>query len=68
MLVLSRKAGECIRIGRHVEVKVLAVHGGKVRLGLSGPPDVTIHREELYQRIHACATSTLWSQPSVAAS
>ncbi len=50
MLVLSRKQGERIRIGDHVEVTVLAVQGSRVKLGFSGPPDVSIQRNELLRR------------------
>ena len=55
MLVLSRKKGERIRIGDHVELVVLAVSHNRVKLGFAGPPDVWIHREELLQQVGACA-------------
>ena len=51
MLVLTRKSGERIRIDHTISVTVLAIRGGKVKLGLSGPPDILFQREELYQRI-----------------
>jgi carbon storage regulator len=47
MLVLSRKSGESINIGAEIEVKVLDVCGGRVRLGFSAPMDVNIRRQEL---------------------
>lgn len=47
MLVLSRKAGESIRIGDDIEVTVLEVHHGKVRLGINAPSHVKILREEI---------------------
>jgi carbon storage regulator len=47
MLVLSRKAGERISIGREIEVTVLGIRKGRVKLGFLGPPEVRIHREEL---------------------
>lgn len=50
MLVLTRKVGEQLRIGGAVAVTVLGVRGKRVRLGLSGPPDIPIHREEVYRR------------------
>jgi carbon storage regulator len=53
MLVLSRKIGERIRIGDHVTLTVVRIHGDKVRLGIEAPPDVTIHREEVYRRMQA---------------
>jgi len=50
MLVLTRKNGECIRISDNISVTVLGIQGGRVKLGLSGPPDVEFQREEVYQR------------------
>lgn len=51
MLVLSRKPGECVCIGEEIEVTVLEVRGNRVKLGFSGPSEVPIHREEVYQRM-----------------
>ena len=51
MLVLSRKAGERISIGPEIELTVLGIHKGRVKLGFFGPPEVPIHREELLRRI-----------------
>ncbi|MGB6853344.1 MAG: carbon storage regulator [Thermoanaerobaculia bacterium] len=51
MLVLSRKAGERISIGPEIEVTVLGIHKGRVKLGFLGPPEVPIHREELLRTI-----------------
>lgn len=51
MLVLSRKKGERVIIGQEVEVTVLEIRAGKVRLGFAGPPEVSIHREEVAERI-----------------
>jgi carbon storage regulator CsrA len=47
MLVLSRKIGESINIGEGIQVKVIEVREGKVRLGFSAPLDVNIRRQEL---------------------
>jgi carbon storage regulator CsrA len=47
MLVLSRKSGESVRIGPDIEVKVLDVCGGRVRLGFSAPRNVEIQRSEI---------------------
>ena len=47
MLVLTRKTNECIRIGDDIEVKVLDIGGGRVRLGFSAPFRVDIRRQEL---------------------
>jgi carbon storage regulator CsrA len=46
MLVLSRKVGEEVVIGTSIRIKVLAVHGNRVRLGIVAPVTVSIWREE----------------------
>lgn len=48
MLVLSRKARESIQIGNDIEVKVLAIEGDQVKLGIEAPQSVDIHRKEVY--------------------
>ena len=53
MLVLTRKEGEALKIGDDINVTVLGIKGGQVRLGIAAPDDVAIHREEVYERIHA---------------
>ena len=53
MLVLTRKPGEAIVIGNGITVTVVEVKGERVRLGFSAPLEVTIHREELQQKIEA---------------
>ena len=59
MLVLSRKAGERISIGPDVEVTVLGIHKGKVKLGFLGPPEVPIHRQEVRRRMESEPVSRL---------
>ena len=51
MLTLTRSVGESIRIGDDIEVVVIEVRGGTVRLGFTAPRSVSIHREEVYQQI-----------------
>jgi carbon storage regulator len=53
MLILSRRPGESVKIGDDVTVTVLSVNGGQVRLGFTAPPNVAVHREEVYERIKA---------------
>jgi len=53
MLVLSRKVGEKVRIGNDIELVVVAVQGDTVRLGISAPKGVPIHRQEIYAAIMA---------------
>lgn len=50
MLVLSRKAGESIRIGTEIEVVVLGVSKGRVRLGFELPQDIPVRRSEIIHR------------------
>ena len=51
MLVLSRKAEESMYIGDDIKITVLDIRGGQVRIGITAPDDVKIHREEVYDRI-----------------
>jgi carbon storage regulator len=51
MLVLTRKLGENIRIGENVKITVLDLKGGQVKLGIDAPPDIAVHREEIFERI-----------------
>tara|TARA_E500000081_G_C6041618_1_gene309509 strand:+ start:688 stop:855 length:168 start_codon:yes stop_codon:yes gene_type:complete len=51
MLVLSRKAEESMYIGDDIKITVLDVRGGQVRIGITAPQEVKIHREEVYKRI-----------------
>lgn len=51
MLVLSRVVGEQIAIGDDILVRVVAVNGNSVRFGVEAPPEVNVHRAEVYERI-----------------
>lgn len=51
MLVLSRKKNEKIMIGDGVTVVVVEIRGDKVRLGIDAPPEVPVHRQEVYEAI-----------------
>ncbi|AOE63762.1 carbon storage regulator CsrA [Pseudomonas corrugata] len=51
MLILTRKPGETIRINDDISIMVLGVSGQQVRIGVTAPAHVEVHREEIYQRI-----------------
>ena len=51
MLIVTRRVGERIMIGSDVSVKVLAVNGNQVRIGVDAPRNVAVHREEVYERL-----------------
>jgi carbon storage regulator len=51
MLTLTRKVGQKIRIGDHIEIVVREIRGRQVRLGISAPQGLPVYREELYQQI-----------------
>ncbi|EPM57713.1 carbon storage regulator [Pseudomonas syringae pv. actinidiae ICMP 19071] len=51
MLVLTRDIGETFSIGDDITVQILGVNGNQVRLGISAPKDIEVHRAEVYKRI-----------------
>ena len=51
MLVLSRQKDETIMIGDDVEITIVDIRGDKVRLGITAPPHVPVHRKEVYEAI-----------------
>ncbi len=51
MLVLSRQRDEVIKIGDDIEITVVDIRGDKVRLGITAPKEVMVHRKEVYEAI-----------------
>ena len=51
MLVLSRQKDESIVIGDNIEIIIVDVRGDKVRLGITAPKDISVHRREVYDAI-----------------
>ncbi|HTA63949.1 MAG TPA: carbon storage regulator CsrA [Xanthomonadaceae bacterium] len=63
MLILTRRVGETLMIGDSVTVTVLGVKGNQVRIGITAPKDVAVHREEIFQRIHRDDNGTPSASP-----
>ncbi len=53
MLVLTRKLGEVLRIGHNITIRIVEVKGKQIKIGIEAPADMTIYREEIYQKIQA---------------
>lgn len=53
MLILTRKAGETIRIGDSITVTVVQLNDGQIKLGIDAPKSIAVHRGEVYDRIKA---------------
>lgn len=53
MLILTRNIQQTINIGDNIEVTVLGISGGQVRLGIKAPKEISVHREEIFLKIKA---------------
>ncbi len=51
MLVLSRRVDESLLIDKVIKITVLDIKGGQVRLGITAPESIKVHREEVFNRI-----------------
>ena len=64
MLILTRKSGEKIRIGDDIAIAVIEIRGNQVRLGISAPRNVAVHRQEVYDQIQEQNRLAAQAQPS----
>jgi carbon storage regulator len=51
MLILARKEGEAIVVADDIRIQILETKSGQVKIGIEAPNHITVHREEIYQRI-----------------
>jgi len=51
MLVLTRKRNQSIIIGDNIEITIVDIHGEQVKLGITAPRTIPVHRKELYEEI-----------------
>ena len=58
VLILTRRVGETLTIGDNIEVTVLEVRGGQVRIGVNAPRDVVVNRKEILTRLKPEADTT----------
>lgn len=65
MLVLSRKKNESIMIGEDIEIKILAVEGDQIKLGIVAPKAVKVHRSEIFQAIQEQNRAALNISPTI---
>lgn len=63
MLVLSRLAGQSIMIGDGIEIRVLSIKEDKVRLGISAPKGIAVHRKEIFEEIQAANRDAAQAAP-----
>lgn len=52
MLILTRRQGQTVTVGNDVTITVLRIRGNQVQLGIAAPAEVSVHREEIFDRIH----------------
>lgn len=51
MLILSRQENQIIRIGDVIKIILLSINGNQVRIGITAPKEIAVHREEVYRKI-----------------
>ena len=58
MLILTRRVNETLMIGDDVSITVLEIRGNQVRLGVKAPKSISVHREEVYQKINSSSSDS----------
>lgn len=56
VLILTRRVGESVKIDNSITVSVLGIKGNQIRLGVDAPKHVSVHREEVFQRMRTQET------------
>lgn len=62
MLILTRRQGEKLRIGDGITISVVGKKGSQIRLGIDAPQEVSVHREEIYERIKNTKVDPQWAK------
>jgi carbon storage regulator len=67
MLILTRRVGQILKIGDDVEIIALGMKDGRIRLGITAPRNVSVHRMEIYEKINGLdpASTRLSKHPSM---
>ncbi len=65
MLILTRKKDESIIINGNIEIQIIAIEEGKVKIGINAPKDVEIHRNEIFEKIMASNKESTASKTSI---
>ncbi len=64
MLILTRKTGETITIGDNIQIQVLGIKGGQVRIGVDAPREIAVNREEVFELLNKKDVPNLDDKPS----
>jgi carbon storage regulator len=59
MLIITRRISESIIIGDDIKINILGIRGSQVRIGIEAPVEISVHREEIYDRIQAEKNSSM---------
>jgi carbon storage regulator len=65
MLILTRKKDESIIINGNIEIQIIAIEEGKVKIGINAPKDVEIHRNEIFEKIMASNKESTVSKTAI---